>query len=80
MFVCKMCNYKTMDISSMKKHIFAAHSSTFKCEYCPFETESNDKLEYHQYQDHGLHIAEVDTDDMRVVIINDDEHTVYSAA
>ena len=64
----------------MKRHISSCHSPVYKCEYCDYEADTREEVENHQYSDHGLHIADINSDDMKVVIINDDEHTIYSPA
>ena len=81
-YVCRTCKYRTLDYNNMKRHILTLHSVqnviTHKCDYCVLEFESKEDLYSHHYNDHGLHVADINADDMKVVIINEDDNTIYT--
>jgi len=78
LYVCKSCNFRSFDVHTIRKHILRVHPS-FRCDYCDFSSETKDALFTHQYNEHGLHLADINpSDDMKVVIINSDEHTIFS--
>ena len=60
----------------MKRHVVTVHPS-FKCDYCDYSADSKSALSLHHYNDHGLHVADINDEEMKVVIINNDEESVY---
>ena len=83
-YVCRTCRYRTLDYNNMKRHILTVHAPAplyFKCDHCTGEFESKDDLNNHLYNDHGFYVADINSDDdMKVVIINEDEQTIYTTA
>ena len=82
-YVCRTCRYRTLDYNNMKRHILTVHAPSpvyFKCDHCTSEFESKDDLNSHMYNDHGFYVADINSDDMKVVIINEDEQTIYTTA
>lgn len=82
-YVCRTCRYRTLDYNNMKRHILTVHAPSpvlFKCDHCTSEFESKDDLNSHMYNDHGFYVADINSDDMKVVIINEDDQTIYTTA
>eukprot|EP00092_Neocalanus_flemingeri_P015216 GFUD01016439.1.p1 GENE.GFUD01016439.1~~GFUD01016439.1.p1 ORF type:complete len:543 (+),score=126.92 GFUD01016439.1:40-1668(+) len=72
LYVCKMCDHKSNDVNNMKRHINTVHSSrkSFKCENCNYETDQKMEFLGHKYNVHGLSMAGITSDDMKVILFN----------
>jgi len=72
LYVCKMCDHKSNDVNNMKRHINTVHSSrkNFKCENCDFETDQKMEFLGHKYNVHGLSMAGITSDDMKIILFN----------
>lgn len=47
-YACSECNFKTKIQTDLKKHFVHVHDKKFKCEHCPYQTNSPQAFEQHQ--------------------------------
>ena len=75
LYLCKLCDHKSNDMNNMKRHINTMHASSemFRCDSCPFQSDQKSDLYAHQLNEHGLSVTTINSDEMRVIILKEEE-------